>query len=89
MSKKTRKQKKMADARKSVIAVESPKPEISLSARKPVVSKYASAKFQYKETDYDKELKKFTIRDILKTTGIIIALFVVQYVIYLNFGPGR
>lgn len=79
----------MTDARKQVVVIESKESDTTLVAKKPVVSKYAGAKFQYKETDYDKELKKFTVRDILKTTGIIIALFVVQYVIYLNFGPGK
>ncbi len=84
MSRKTRKQKLQSAERKKKI-VEVTTASVTEQSQKPV-SKYNN-RFQYKETDYDKELRTYTIRDIMKTSVIIVSLFVLQYVIYLKFAP--
>jgi hypothetical protein len=93
MSRKTRKQKKLAEERKNKTTSVNVAPNISIEVSKNEtsrpVAKYNKSRFEYKETDYDKDLRKFTIRDITKTSIIIVSLFVVQYVIYLNFAPGK
>lgn len=84
MSRKTRKQKlQSAERKKKVVEVTT-----VLTTKQPqkAVSKYTN-RFQYKETDYDKELRKYTIQDIMKTSVIIVSLFVLQYIIYLKFAP--
>lgn len=85
MSRKTRKQKVQATERKKKIVEVTTNSADQLKVQKPA-TKYNN-RFQYKETDYDKELRTYTIRDIMKTSVIIVSLFVLQYVIYLKFSP--
>ena len=61
-------------------------PAAKLMVARPT-TKYNKARFEYKESEYDVLLKKFTIRDITKTSIIIASLFVLQYIIYLRFKP--
>ena len=67
MARKTRKQKMRSAERHGV----------STSPRKRRAKRVAV----YKETEYDKKLRKYTIQDTVKTLVIIVALFVLQYVI--------
>ena len=113
MSRKTRRQKRLADERRRSVSLQTH--EVSaprLSERTDVKSlaeaelkdsksvetvhahathiapKHTKHKYEYKESEYDKQLRKFTVQDILKTSAIIVSLFVLQYVIYLRFNPG-
>lgn len=99
MARKTKKQKKQSDKRRKA-HLATPKPKKSAKKNTPTketVKEKVSVKtkkdtpkrrkFSYKETDYDKKLRRYTISDIGKTTVIIVALFVMQYILYLRFAP--